>query len=64
VSEATGTEPEYVVNPATGEALELSTEATRRDRLRTPRRIIDLKRALDEYATFTSMRVERAGSTA
>jgi hypothetical protein len=58
VSEATGTDIVPVVNPATGEALELSTEAT--DRLAHERRgVTDVKRALDQYATHIDEELTR-----
>lgn len=44
-------EPQEVINPATGEALELTTAPT--DRIAQERRgVTDLKAVLDDYATF------------
>jgi ribosomal protein L25 (general stress protein Ctc) len=51
-------QPEYAVNPATGEALELATADT--DVIAGIRRgVIDLKRALDDYATFLDAELNR-----
>lgn len=60
----TSTELVPVVNPATGEALELTSEAT--DRLAQERRgVTDLKRALDSYASHLddelTRRLDRMG---
>lgn len=60
----TSTELVPVVNPATGEQLELASEAT--DRLAEERRgVTDLKRALDQYASHIddelTRRLDRMG---